>query len=242
MSNPQVRSPEQVSSHSPLLPEFENGAVVNIDKPAGWTSFDVVKKIRNTIRVKKVGHAGTLDPFATGVLIVCTGKATKRVSQLMTQEKEYAAKIELGKTTDTYDCTGTFLTEADPTAITDDEVRNACRKFQGKISQKPPMYSAVQVNGVRLYQLARKGIEIERESREVFVHRLEILSVDLPFVELRITCSKGTYIRSLAHDLGQELGCGAYLQSLTRTRVGDFLLDDATTISDFVNSIRRSMN
>lgn len=216
---------------------FAQGEILNINKPEGWTSFDVVNKIRKHIGVKKVGHAGTLDPFATGVLLICTGKATKRVPELMGLEKEYEAIIELGKTTDTYDRTGIILQEKATTDIGIEEVRHICEEFQGKILQTPPMYSAVKVKGKRLYELARRGEVIDRKPRSVVIRKINILSYHEPFLHLDISCSKGTYIRALANDIGEKLGCGGMLNELTRTRIGDYKLEDASSLNDFLQLI-----
>jgi len=220
--------------HSVRQYDFERGEILNIDKPAGWTSFDVVKKIRNTVKVKKVGHAGTLDPFATGVLLVCTGKATKQVSRLMGMEKEYVAELELGKESDTYDPTGVITENGELRDIARDEIDAVCASFTGEIQQVPPMYSAIKVEGQRLYKLARQGIVIEREARSVHIHSIDVLLYEAPLLRIKVVCSKGTYIRSLAHDIGRVLGCGAYLTKLTRTRVGEYTLEDAHTIPEFV--------
>lgn len=194
----------------------------------------MVKKIRQHVGVKKVGHAGTLDPFATGVLLICTGKATKKVPDLMGLNKSYWAKIELGKSTDTYDRTGTILRQRDKNGVGIEDIRNACRKFQGEIFQTPPMYSAVKVKGRRLYELARRGEVVARTPRKVFIYRLVILDYQEPFLFLQISCSKGTYIRALANDLGEDLGCGGVLAELTRTRIGDYTLENAYSLSEFL--------
>lgn len=214
--------------------DFESGVILNINKPAGWTSFDVVKKVRGLIRVKKVGHAGTLDPFATGVLLVCTGKATKSVESLMGLQKEYLAEIELGKLSDTYDCTGTIQEVEGARAVSLQEVQKACQSYVGSIEQVPPMFSAIKVNGQRLYELARKGIEVARKPRKVLINAVEVLEFSYPRLTIRVRCGRGTYIRSLAHDLGQTLGCGGYVTALTRTRVGPHTIADAWTIPELV--------
>jgi tRNA pseudouridine55 synthase len=211
--------------------DFESGCVLNVNKPAGWTSFDAVKRIRGITKVRKVGHAGTLDPFATGVLLVCTGKATKQVSELMGLTKEYVAEIELGKTTDTFDGTGTFLSESEPKGVTQTQIESICRTFQGEQLQTPPMFSAVKVNGQRLYKLAREGRTAERQPRKILVHEIQLLSYHNPLFSVRVTCSKGTYLRALAHDMGEELGCGAYLRNLVRTRIGDYRVEDACELT-----------
>jgi tRNA pseudouridine55 synthase len=213
--------------------DFERGEILNLCKPEGWTSFDVVKKVRNLVKVKKVGHAGTLDPFATGVLLVCTGRATKKVTELVQLKKEYVATLELGKVTDTYDRTGAIVEESEIPEIQLSELQNLCNSLVGEIYQTPPMYSAVKVNGIRLYNLARKGKVIEREPRKVNIYDIKILNFEIPLITLKVICSKGTYIRALAHDIGARLSCGAYLISLTRTRVGPYKIEDAHTIPNF---------
>jgi len=215
---------------------FQSGQIININKPAGWTSFDVVRRIRQAIKVKKVGHAGTLDPFATGVLLVCTGKATKRVNELMHLEKEYRADIELGKTTDTYDCTGKVTSHHTTEAVTESRIRDVCQEFVGEIEQVPPMYSAIKQNGTRLYELARRGVTVERAPRRVCIYELNILKIDLPIVSIEVVCSKGTYIRALANDIGGKLDCGGYLGSLCRTRIGSYKVEDAETITSFTET------
>ncbi|MCH9006911.1 tRNA pseudouridine(55) synthase TruB [candidate division KSB1 bacterium] len=219
--------------------EFENGKVLNINKPEGWTSFDVVKKIRSTIRVKKVGHAGTLDPFATGVLLVCTGRATKQVEDLMQLEKEYVAELELGKTTDSFDRTGKILSETEVGQLAETEIQGVCAQFEGETLQTPPMYSALKINGQRLYELARKGITVERRPRKINIYRLDVLNMEIPSVTLRVVCSRGTYVRALAHDIGERLGCGAYLKALVRSRIGSYRLADAMTIEEFTTYYRQ---
>lgn len=217
---------------------FAAGEILNVNKPEEWTSFDVVKKIRTAIGVKKVGHAGTLDPFASGVLLVCTGGATKRVEELMNFEKEYVSEIVLGKTTDTYDRTGVVLSETDSTAVEFAQIHEATKNFEGEIYQTPPMYSAIKVNGQRLYELARRGKVVERAPRKINISQLEVLQFENPRVRLRIVCSKGTYIRSLAQDMGERLGCGAYLHSLVRTRIGPHRIEDAWTIDGLIAKIK----
>lgn len=216
--------------------DFANGAVLNINKPVGWTSFDVVKKIRNLTRVKKVGHAGTLDPFATGVLIVCTGPATKRINKFVEDKKEYIGEIFLGLETDTYDSTGKIVKKYDGHDIPDiSVVEKILNRYKGQIEQVPPMFSALKVKGKRLYKYAREGKTIERKARNVEVFEFELLQYKYPLIKVRIVCSKGTYIRSLAFDIGRDLGTGAHLKKLIRTRVGDFWLEDAWDMEKFVN-------
>ncbi|MFQ5631151.1 MAG: tRNA pseudouridine(55) synthase TruB [bacterium] len=218
--------------------DFERGVILNINKPAGWSSFDVVKKIRSQLNIRKVGHAGSLDPFATGVLLVCTGHATKKVEELMNCEKEYVACVEFGKTTDTFDCTGTISAGGSTLHLTFQSVANICRQFVGENLQIPPMFSALKVNGQRLYRLARKGQVIERKPRKIRIHSIDIMAFDNPFVTLKVVCSRGTYVRALANDIGEMLGCGGYLKELQRTKVGDYKLEDSLGISEFVRDAK----
>lgn len=213
---------------------FAEGMVILINKPLHWTSFDVVRKIRNTIRIKKVGHAGTLDPLATGVLIVCTGKFTKKINEFMAQEKEYTGTITLGATTPTYDLESEPENALPYNAITKDEIITATNKFVGEIEQFPPIYSAIKKDGEALYKLARRGEEVELKSRKIFIKEFEITSFEIPNISFRIVCSTGTYIRSIAHDLGQILGCGAYLSALSRTRIGEVMIEDCFTMESFL--------
>lgn len=211
--------------------------IINIYKEAGYTSFDVVAKLRGILRERKIGHTGTLDPQATGVLPVCVGKATKLCELMLDKEKTYEAVMLLGVTTDTEDMTGTIL-ERKPVRITEDEVRRAAEKFTGVYGQIPPMYSALKVDGKRLYELAREGREIERKPRTVEIYENMPLSVEtdeegfVKTVTLRVRCSKGTYIRSLLRDMGEYLGCGACMKSLMRTQAGAFGIGDALTLAE----------
>lgn len=217
---------------------FEAGEILLINKPLTWTSFDVVKKVRNTLRVKKIGHAGTLDPLATGLLILCTGKFTKTIDEIQGQEKEYTGTITLGQTTPSYDLE-TAVTEAkDISHLTAAAISSAAQSFTGTIEQVPPLYSAVWVDGKRAYDLARGGKTAEMKPRTITVSAFEITNVAGPVAQFKVICSKGTYIRSLAHDLGQKLGVGAHLSSLVRTRIGAFKLEDALTLED-IQEIRR---
>ena len=201
-----------------------------INKPLEWTSFDVVNKLRHRLGIKKIGHAGTLDPLATGLLIICTGKMTKQIAAFQEQEKEYAGKLVIGQTTPSYDLE-TRPTEAmDIQLITEQQIRETARQFTGTIRQVPPLHSAIKVNGKRAYELARMGSEHELKSREVEIKEFEITDVIMPGVKFRVVCSKGTYIRSLAHDFGKALGVGAYLAELCRTRIGNFRLENALSI------------
>lgn len=201
-----------------------------VDKPLGWTSFDVVNKLRYRLKIKKIGHAGTLDPLATGLLILCTGKMTKRIDEYQAQEKEYTGKFIIGQTTPSHDLETTVTETLDISSISDESLHKAAKKFTGVIQQIPPLHSAIKVDGKRAYALARKGKEVELKPREVTVSQFEITQIKKPEVWFRIVCSKGTYIRSMARDFGVELGVGAYLAELCRTRIGEFKLEDALPI------------
>ncbi len=205
-----------------------NGIIV-IRKEAGYTSHDVVAKMRGICKQKKIGHTGTLDPQATGVLPVCLGSGTKLCDMLTDKDKEYVAELRLGVETDTQDMTGKVLREAEVTA-TEEQVREAVLQFQGDYDQVPPMYSALKVDGKKLYELARAGKEVERKPRRVQILGIEILEMKLPVVKMRVHCSKGTYIRTLCADIGSRLGCGGAMQSLVRTKVGQFTLEKAVTL------------
>ena len=217
--------------------KFEDGQVILIDKPLHWTSFDAVRKIRNLIKIKKVGHAGTLDPLATGLLIVCTGKFTKKINEYMAQEKEYTGSFTLGAVTPTYDLESTPLDFKDISAITVEQLNETTRMFIGEIQQVPPIYSAIKKDGVALYELARRGVDVELKPRTITIKEFEITKVELPVVHFKVVCSTGTYIRSLAHDYGAALGCGAYLSALRRTKIGEHLVDNAVGIEGFIESL-----
>lgn len=206
-----------------------HGFVV-VDKPAGITSHDVVSRIRRIFGTRKVGHTGTLDPFATGVLPIALNDGTKAIPFLDEGVKTYEALVRLGVTTDTLDMTGEVLSETDPGALTRDQIETCLNRFTGSISQTPPMYSAIKQNGQPLYKLARQGVEVERKSRMVEIHSLQVLSCAVPYVSIRVTCSRGTYVRSLADDIGRQLGCGAALQELRRTASGFFTISSAQTL------------
>lgn len=207
-----------------------NGILV-VDKPEGWTSHDVVAKLRGIYREKRIGHAGTLDPMATGVLVVFLGRATRAVELCENDEKEYVAKLRLGTVTNTQDITGQIL-ETHPVEVTEAAVREALEHFTGSQSQVPPMYSAVKIGGRKLYELARKGQDVERRPRDITIHALELLGREDGDLLLRVRCSKGTYVRTLCHDMGAYLGCGGCLSGLRRTRAGRFALDQAVTLED----------
>ena len=215
---------------------YLEGKMLLIDKPLHWTSYDVIKKLRWLLQIKKIGHAGTLDPLATGLLIVCTGKFTKKINEYMAQEKEYTGHITLGATTPTYDRESEPVNFKDYAAVTKEQVDNAAATFVGEIEQLPPIYSAIKKDGVALYELARRGEEVELKPRKVTIKSFEITNIELPVLEFKVTCSTGTYIRSLAHDIGQALGCGAYLSSLRRTKIGDYHVDDAAEMQKLLAS------
>ncbi len=225
---------------------YEEGCVLLINKPMHWTSFDAVHKIRNTIRTKKVGHAGTLDPLASGLLIICTGKFTKKINEYMAQEKEYTGTITLGATTPTFDLESEPQNFMSLTGLTEENIYEMLPSFTGEILQVPPIHSAIKVNGKRVYKLARKGDDVKLEPRKTTIKEFEIVKIEFPILSFRVVCSTGTYIRSLANDFGAALGCGGYLSSLCRTRIGSYLLSDAVTIEEFVNAekskIERKIN
>lgn len=222
---------------------FLEGEVLLIDKPLEWTSFQVVNAIRWAIRKKydlkkiKVGHAGTLDPLATGLLIVCTGKATKKIQDIQGQEKTYEGSLVLGKTTPSYDLETEVVHEYPIDHISAHKIEEVAMNFIGDIVQKPPIFSAVRKNGKRLYEYARKGETVEVPERQVFIRELEITGVQLPEVHFRVVCSKGTYIRSLAHDMGKALGSGAYLSALRRTKTGPYNVDNAWLVQTFKETL-----
>ncbi len=216
--------------------DFSAGAILNINKPEGKSSFYVVKKVRYLTKTK-VGHSGTLDPFATGVLLICTGKATKKSSELMNLPKWYVGEIELGKTTDTEDVTGEIIAENSVPELSTDEINEILQKFVGEIEQIPPMFSAKKVGGKRLYRLARKGIEVERKPHRVHIYNIKLLEFSSPVLKIEVNCSKGTYIRSLARDIGEVIGCGAHLKSLVRTRIGPYSLDDSLNLEELPDLI-----
>ena len=219
------------------LEDFKNGQVLLIDKPLEWTSFQVVNKVRWLIKKRfgikkiKVGHAGTLDPLASGLLILCTGKFTKKIETFQAQEKEYVVTFHLGATTPSYDLETDVDQTFDISEITEEKIRNIVPNFLGTIEQQPPIFSAVKKEGKRLYEYARKGQEVDIPTRNVQIMTFEIIDISLPKVEARIVCSKGTYIRSLAHDFGKALNNGAYLSALRRTKIGDFSVENAQSIA-----------
>ena len=223
--------------------DFQTGEMILIDKELNWTSFDVVSKLRNSIKKKlnikkiKVGHAGTLDPLATGLLIICTGKMTKRIDEFSGLNKTYIGKMTIGSTTPSYDLETKPNVYYPTEHINKNLIIETAKKFVGKIDQKPPVFSAVKKDGVRLYKLARKGVKVEVEKREIIIHDFLISSINFPEVEFSLTCSKGTYIRSLAHDFGKELGSGAHLSELRRTSIGNYSVDKSTKLMEFIRNI-----
>ncbi len=217
--------------------KYEEGTVLLINKPLQWTSFDAVRKIRNLIRIKKVGHAGTLDPLATGLLIICTGKFTKRINEYMAREKEYTGTFTLGAITLTYDLESKPENHKPFDQIDESAIRKATHALTGEIMQTPPAHSAIKIEGKRVYELARQGKEVVIEPRKIHIKEFEITKIEMPVVHFRVVCSTGTYIRSLANDFGKILGCGAYLSALCRTRIGEFTLTEAMSIDEFASSL-----
>jgi|GEM_PF-70913 len=223
-------SDAEAISHQLSATSLEEGVVLLLDKPLTWTSFDVVRKVKNALRIKKIGHAGTLDPLATGLLILCTGRKTKEIDQIQAQEKEYTGTFRLGETTSSFDLE-TAVDLVRPYAhLTDAEITAATRTFIGTIQQTPPLFSAVKIDGQRAYEIARKGLAAEIKAKIVEIKAFELTRIALPEVDFRIVCSKGTYIRSLARDLGVALGCGAHLTRLVRTRIGEYRVEDAFSL------------
>lgn len=213
--------------------DYLAGQAILIDKPVNWTSFDVVAKIRSLIKIKKVGHAGTLDPLATGLLIVCTGKKTKEISIYQSKRKKYTGIITLGKSSPSMDLATDITEKSIPENLTEKKIFEVRNKFLGNIEQIPPMYSAIKHNGKALYKFARKGKEVKREPRQVQIYSFDIIKIDFPNIHFEIACSTGTYIRVIANDFGNEIGCGGVLSSLRRTEIGDYKVDDAYTINEF---------
>jgi tRNA pseudouridine55 synthase len=223
--------------------DFKEGEIILLDKPYRWTSFDVVNKVRSVLKYKlklgniKTGHAGTLDPLATGLLIICTGKFTKKIEEFQGLDKEYTGTFILGATTPSFDLETEVMPAGDISQITEEQIKKAALHFTGEIQQVPPVYSARYIDGERAYKFARAGKEVEMEARKVEITEFEITGTVLPEVNFRIVCSKGTYIRSVARDMGEFLRCGAYLGSLCRTRIGTCILDDALSPDDFEKQV-----
>ncbi len=214
------------------------GGVALLDKSKDWTSFDVVAKMRGLTRIKKVGHAGTLDPLATGLLILCFGKFTKKISEYQDAQKQYEAVIRFGATTKTDDSEAPEENFISTKYLTDDLITFACQQFVGDIEQIPPMFSAIKKDGQPLYKLARKGIELDLPPRPVSIYSIQITKIDIPYCHITIDCSKGTYIRSLARDIGALLGCGGYLAALRRTAIGEFRVENAVTVQEIMEQVQ----
>ena len=227
--------------HLSSLDEILKGKILLINKPKNWTSFDVVKKIKSTIKQKhniskvKIGHAGTLDPLATGLLIICTGKFTKKIAEIQEQKKTYIGELILGKTTPSYDLETEFDAYFPTQHINNEMLISASKSFIGKIDQIPPLYSALKVKGERLYEKARRGEKIKISSRKVEISSFILTDISLPKIQFKIICSKGTYIRSIAYDFGKKVDSGAYLSSLTRTTIGEHMLSNSIEINDILN-------
>ena len=219
--------------------DFEQGQMLLINKPLEWTSFDVIQRLRKIINIRKIGHAGTLDPLATGLLIICTGKFTKKINEYMAQEKEYTGTFTLGATTPTYDRESKPENFKPFEHLTTEEIKLATLQFNGEILQLPPAHSAIKVGGKRLYELARQGKEVKLEPRKVTIKEFEIVKIESPVIHFRVVCTTGTYIRSLAKDFGDVLQCGAYLSSLCRTRIGNYSVNDAYSIEAFSEMFNR---
>jgi len=215
------------------------GQILPVNKPISWTSFDVVKKIRNLTGIKKIGHAGTLDPFATGLLLICTASATKLFSKLMELPKEYIAQIEFGSETDTMDLTGKVIRESPIPFIEEDKIRTVLKDFKGRIQQEIPSYSAAKYKGKRLYKKARKGEEVPQLFKEVTIHDIELLEIAQKSIKIRVECSSGTYIRTLARDIARRLESAGHLTSLERTRIGEYTAKDAWTINALQAELRK---
>jgi tRNA pseudouridine55 synthase len=222
------------------IDEFAEGQLLLVNKPYQWTSFDVVGKLRNSFKPLKlkVGHAGTLDPLATGLLIICTGKMTKQIDTFQAEEKEYTGTMVLGATTPSYDMETETDKSFDISQLTEEMLRNNCGQFIGDIQQYPPAHSAIKVDGERLYEKARRGEDVELKLRNVTIMEFELTRIELPEVDFRVVCSKGTYIRSLVNDFGAALNNGAYLSELRRTRSGNFKIEDAWEVMELVNTVR----
>lgn len=226
----------------PIDPEkqlpYVLGKMILIDKPLHWTSFDIVRKLRGILQIKKIGHAGTLDPLATGLLIVCTGKFTKKINEFMAREKEYNGHITLGAVTPSFDLETEPEQFKDFAFLTEEIIKETTLKFTGEIEQLPPIYSALKKDGVALYTLARKGIEVVVQPRKITIHSFEITNIQLPVLSFKVVCSTGTYIRSLANDFGAALGCGGHLSSLRRTAIGTFSVEDAVNLDALMEDLK----
>ena len=222
-----------------FLDKYNNGQTLLIDKDLDWTSFDVVKKIKNIIKCKKVGHAGTLDPLATGLLIICTGKNTKKINDIQNQDKVYTGEFILGKSTPSHDLETEFNSQKDIKNITSDRIEEVSKRFVGEQLQRPPKFSAVKVNGKRAYEYARDNEEVKIKEKNINIYKFKIMEYNLPNISFKISCTKGTYIRSIARDFGEKLGCGAVLSKLRRTEIGNYNVEDAFKVNDLADKLKK---
>jgi len=222
-----------------FLDKYNNGQTLLVDKDLDWTSFDVVKKIKNIIKCKKVGHAGTLDPLATGLLIICTGKNTKKINDLQNQDKVYTGEFILGKSTPSHDLETEFNSQKDIKNISSDRIEEVSKRFVGEQLQRPPKFSAVKVNGKRAYEYARDNEDVKIKEKNINIYEFKITEYNLPNISFKISCTKGTYIRSIARDFGEKLGCGAVLSKLRRTEIGNYDVEDAFKVNDLADKLKK---
>ena len=222
-----------------FLDKYNNGQTLLVDKDLDWTSFDVVKKIKNIIKCKKVGHAGTLDPLATGLLIICTGKNTKKINDIQNQDKVYTGEFILGKSTPSHDLETEFNSQKDIENLTTDRIEEVSKRFVGEQLQRPPKFSAVKVNGKRAYEYARDNEEVKIKEKNINIYEFKITEFNLPNISFKISCTKGTYIRSIARDFGEKLGCGAVLSKLRRTEIGNYNVEDAFKVNDLADKLKK---
>ena len=222
-----------------FLDKYNNGQTLLVDKDLDWTSFDVVKKIKNIIKCKKVGHAGTLDPLATGLLIICTGKNTKKINDIQNQDKVYTGEFILGKSTPSHDLETEFNSQKDIKNISSDRIEEVSKRFVGEQLQRPPKFSAVKINGKRAYEYARDNEEIKIKEKNININEFKITEYNLPNISFKISCTKGTYIRSIARDFGEKLGCGAVLSKLRRTEIGNYNVKDAFKVNDLADKLKK---
>ena len=222
-----------------FLDKYNNGQTLLIDKDLDWTSFDVVKKIKNIIKCKKVGHAGTLDPLATGLLIICTGKNTKKINDIQNQDKVYTGEFILGKSTPSHDLETEFNSQKDIKNLTTDRIEEVSKRFVGEQLQRPPKFSAVKVNGKRAYEYARDNEEVKIKEKNINIYEFKIMEYNLPNISFKISCTKGTYIRSIARDFGERLGCGAVLSKLRRTEIGNYNVEDAFKVNNLADKLKK---
>ena len=222
-----------------FLDKYNNGQTLLIDKDLDWTSFDVVKKIKNIIKCKKVGHAGTLDPLATGLLIICTGKNTKKINDIQNQDKVYTGEFILGKSTPSHDLETEFNSQKDIKNITSDRIEEVSKRFVGEQLQRPPKFSAVKVNGKRAYEYARDNEEVKIKEKNINIYEFKIMEYNLPNISFKISCTKGTYIRSIARDFGEKIGCGAVLSKLRRTEIGNYNVEDAFKVNNLADKLKK---